>query len=67
MTIMYEKLKDRAKTVIRTKDIDKAFVILGQVEMAYELGRISWSQQDELSAMLIDNGVNVWRAENAAD
>lgn len=64
MTILFEKLKTRAKAALCNKDSDKVFEIYGQTEMAYELGRISWSQMAELTEMLIDNGVNVWRAEN---
>ena len=63
MTIMFEKLKRRAKEAIDTKDINLAWKIFGQSEMAYECGRITWSQMDELTVMLMDNGVEKWKGE----
>ena len=54
MTIMFNKLKGRALNAIDTKDASKVHEVIGQVEMAYELGHLTWSQQEELTDMLLD-------------
>ena len=57
MIIVYEKLKQRAEEAISQKDYAKAWRIYGQTEMAYECGRITWGQMNELTVMLVDNGL----------
>ena len=52
LTIMYEKLKVLAQAAINEKDIRHIYRIIGQVEMAYELGRLTWSQTQELTDIL---------------
>ena len=52
MTIMYEKLKALAQAAINEKDIRRIYRVIGQVEMAYELGRLTWSQTNYLTDML---------------
>lgn len=52
MTIMYEKLKKKADAAIAEKDQRHIYRIIGQVEMAYELGRVSWSQMNYLTDIL---------------
>ena len=52
-TIMYEKLKVRAQDAIQAQDVYKMHEIIGQVAMAYELRQLTWSQQDELTDMLV--------------
>lgn len=66
MTIMHDKLLARAKDAIDSKDEDKVLRILGQIEMAYELGRLTWSQQDDLTDMLV-YALGKWRAERGED
>lgn len=64
MTIAFDKLKVKAQEAIDTKNISLAWRIFGQSEMAYECNRITWSQMNELTNMLIDNGVEKWKGEN---
>lgn len=52
LTIMYEKLKALAQSAINEKDIRHIYRIIGKVEMAYELGRLTWSQMNYLTDML---------------
>lgn len=52
LTIMYEKLKALAQAAINEKDIRHIYRIIGQVEMAYELGRLTWSKTQELTDIL---------------
>lgn len=52
-TIMYEKLKALAQDAIQARDVYKMHEIIGQVAMAYELRQLTWSQQDELTDMLV--------------
>ena len=54
MTIMFNKLKAEAADAIQANNSAKAHQIIGRIEMAYELGRLTWSQQDELTDMLLD-------------
>lgn len=65
MTIMFNKLKQRAENAIEKKDAALAWRICGQTEMAYECGRLTWSQMNELTVMLIDNGVETWKEQKA--
>ena len=62
MILMYEKLKVEALNAIATKDSYKAYEVIGRITMAYELDRLSWSQQSELTDML-ERAIALWRKE----
>lgn len=62
----YEKLKAEALNAIAAKDSDKAYEVIGRITMAYELDRLSWSQQNELTDML-DGAIALWRSEHESN
>lgn len=64
--MLFEKLKVRAQDAIQARDVYKMHEIIGQVEMAYELRQLTWSQQDELTDMLV-YAAGKWGATNGDD
>ena len=52
MPILFDKLKARGKDAISKRDRDRIHQIIGQIEMAYELRQLTWSQQEELMDMM---------------
>lgn len=63
MAMLFEKLKVRAQDAIQAQDVYKMHEIIGQVAMAYELRQLTWSQQDELTDMLV-YAAGKWVKEN---
>ena len=55
----YEKLKAEARDAIAAKDYGKIHESIGRITMAYELGQLSWNQENELLEML-ENAVALW-------
>lgn len=62
----YEKLKAEALNAIAAKDSDKAHEVIGRISMSYELDRLSWSQEAELTDMLED-AIALWRSEDESN